>query len=75
MEIAFCIFGNYHSAPGDDIKARLPSYDMSLEGYITIFRRADSRLTSRNKDDIWERHPDSAAVDVYLLPPVTVSSQ
>lgn len=65
----------YKKLPGDDIKARLASYDMSLEGYITIFRRVDSRLTSCNKDDIWEHHPNSAAADAYLLPPVPVASQ
>ena len=65
----------YKKLHRDDIKAKLASYEMSLEAYTAIFRRVDARLTSRNRDEIWEHHPDAAAVDAYLLPPVPVTLQ
>ena len=65
----------YKKLPGDDIKPKLSLYEMSLESYTAIFRKGDPRLTTRNRDEIWEHHPDAAAVDAYLLPPAPVASQ
>ena len=62
----------YKKLPGDDIK---PKLSLSLESYTAIFRKGDPRLTTRNRDEIWEHHPDAAAVDAYLLPPAPVASQ
>lgn len=59
----------YKKLPSEDMKANLSLHEMSLEVYIAIFREEDPRLTTRNKDTIFENHPNSAELDEYMLPP------